>query len=227
MEDKEQRIRDELSTGNLLLTKDRRSFRGRSFIRSFMFDNINSYVALSQDNTRKCLVLYPFDSDPGNYEFWDKVGQMVGNLMELMLIIIKIVTDPVPPYPDDDDDNDDDRDEARIPDWETLTRILPHLRQQVSLTLTGEGYDPYAGEVEEIQGLARAIHGHPMISALDFHPVRFTFTNFGPWCSALAIWPSGARNRRRGRFAKPRAFEGAAADACFAIRQIQWLLFHQ
>jgi hypothetical protein len=37
----------------------------------------------------------------------------------------------LPAYNDDDDD---DRDEARIPDWEILTRILPYLRKRL---LTG------------------------------------------------------------------------------------------
>jgi hypothetical protein len=49
-----------------------------------MFDNnnIDSFVTLSRDNTSiECVDLHPFDSDAGNYEFWDKVGQIVGNLM--------------------------------------------------------------------------------------------------------------------------------------------------
>jgi hypothetical protein len=56
---------------------------------------------------------------------------------------------------------DDHGDEARIPDWETLTQIMPYVRQDIALTLSAE--ENYA-EVEEIQGLARALHGHPVIS---------------------------------------------------------------
>jgi hypothetical protein len=49
-----------------------------------------------------------------------------------------------------------------VPDWVMLTRILPYVRHKISLSLSTEYYD--AG-VEDIQGLARAIHGHPMIAA--------------------------------------------------------------
>jgi hypothetical protein len=88
------------------------------------------------------------------------------------------------PYNDDDDD--DDGDEARIPDWETLTRILRHLRRKVTLCWSREGYD---AEAEEIQGLATAIHGRIMISEFNSE-MGFTFSNFGPWCSVLATLPS-------------------------------------
>jgi hypothetical protein len=65
MEDEEQPVRDELSRESLKIAKGR----------SFMFDSIDSFVALSRDNSFvKNLELYPFDSDAGNYEFWDKVG---------------------------------------------------------------------------------------------------------------------------------------------------------
>jgi hypothetical protein len=128
--------------------------KGRSFI---MFDSIDSFDALSRDNSCiKNLGLYPFDSDAGNYEFWDKVGQIVGNFIEFDTINIHFL-----PYPDDDDNNNDDGDEARIPDWETLARILSYLRQNVSLSLSEDGDD---AEVEQIQGLGRVIHGHPRIS---------------------------------------------------------------
>jgi hypothetical protein len=37
-----------------------------------MFDNIDSFVAMSRENTSVTIVkLYPFDSDAGDYEFWD------------------------------------------------------------------------------------------------------------------------------------------------------------
>ena len=75
MEDKEEHyIRDELSRYNMRLTKGH----------SFMFDNIDSYVSLSRENSSvQELEVHPFDSDAGNYEVGDKVGEIVGNLMEL------------------------------------------------------------------------------------------------------------------------------------------------
>ncbi len=92
MEDEEQQIRDELSRDCLGLSKY-----------SLMFDNIYSFVALSQDNTSVTTVrLYPYDSAPGNYEFWDIVGEIVGNLMELHAIVINFL-----PHLDDEGNNYD------------------------------------------------------------------------------------------------------------------------
>jgi hypothetical protein len=122
MEDEEQQIRDELIGSCLHITEEG----------SFMFDNIDSFVALSRENTSILVVdLYPFDSDPGNYEFWDKVGQIVGNLTELNMIIIHFL-----PYSDEDNDGGD---EAGMLDCETLTRILPYIRRKISLFFVFSG----------------------------------------------------------------------------------------
>jgi hypothetical protein len=99
---------------------------------------------------------------------------MVGNLMELHTIDIHF----------DSDRYGYGSCENCSPDWEILTRILRYLRREVALCYV-ENYEP---ESEEIQGLARAMHGHPMIS--EFSALRCTFENFGPWCSALATLPS-------------------------------------
>jgi hypothetical protein len=166
MEDVEELVREVLSYSDLEITK-------RS---AFIFDNIDSFVALSRDNTSiETLDLYPFDSDAGNYEVWDKVGQMVGNLMELQVINIHFshhiyFIDEPPP----------------IPDWETLTRILGHVQRKVKLHLRTEEYD---ADVEEIQGLARAIRGHPMISEFSSR-VGLTFASVSPLYSALVTLPS-------------------------------------
>jgi hypothetical protein len=143
---------------------------------SFMVDYIDSFALLSRENPSiKRVELYPFHSNAGNYEFWDKVGQIVGNLMELKTINIHYR--PHYSYRDEGDD-------VRMPDWETLARILPYLRSKVVFCLE----DCYA-EVEDIRGLARAIHGQPMISGFEFS-VGFTFASIGPWCSALSTLPS-------------------------------------
>jgi hypothetical protein len=162
----EDRTRYALTRGsNLVIRKDESSF---------LFDNIEYCVALSRDNTSvKELELFPYDSDPGNYEVWDKVGQMVGNLMELETINIHF-----------HESDDDDGDEAPSPDWETFSRILRYLRRKVALCFL-EDYEP---ENEEIQGLARVIHCHPMIS--EFYSLSCTFATMGPWCATLATLPS-------------------------------------
>jgi hypothetical protein len=164
-EDEEQ-IRYELSEAHLEIATET----------SFMFDYIDFYVAQSRDNTTvKEVMLYPFDfdgdADAGNYEFWDKVGQIVGNLMELQTLTINFFDGHV------------HGDEVHIPGWEILARILPYLRHKVALCAGTRAED------EEIQGLARAIHGHPMISEFSSQ-AGFTIANLGPWCSALATLPS-------------------------------------
>jgi hypothetical protein len=79
MEDEEERIRVDLSKSYMEISRED----------PFMFDNIDSFVALSQEKTSvEDVELYPFYSDTGNYEVWDKVGQMVGNFTELKSIDI-------------------------------------------------------------------------------------------------------------------------------------------
>jgi hypothetical protein len=166
MEEEEQQVRDELNKTWLHLTKE---------VSYLLFDNIDSFVALSRENhSVKDVILYPFDTGAGNYEFWDKVGQILGNLTELHAIHISFLPD---------NGSDDDGDEARTPDWEIVTRSLRRLRQKVALCSFTDA------EVEDIQGLARAIHGNPMISEFSSRRV-LTFANIGPWCSALVTLPS-------------------------------------
>jgi hypothetical protein len=98
--------------------------------------------------------------------------------MELKLIAIDFLSF--------NNDNDDEGD-IRMHNWETLTRILPYVRHTISLSLSEEGYN---AEVEEIQDLARAIHGHPMISVFDCNSEKFTSANFDSRCSALVTLPS-------------------------------------
>jgi hypothetical protein len=166
----DKQIRDELSGDLIELSKEG----------SFMFDYIDSFVALSRENTSvETVTLYAFDSNAGDYVFWDKVGQIVGNLRELKTIVINFL-----PY--DYDDDNDGGDEVRIvPTWETLARILPYVQRKISLFFPDEDLD---AEVEDIQGLARAIDGHPMISEFTSE-MEFTAENFAPWCSALSTLP--------------------------------------
>jgi hypothetical protein len=170
MEDEEKRIRDELSVSTLEISKEN----------AFLFQNIDSFVTLSRENTIVDeVMLYPFDSDAWNYEVWDKVGEIVGNLMELQTLSIQFL----PYFLEDDDDGD----EAQ-PDWEILTRILPYVRHKVALRLIDTAGDDYA-EVAVMQALARAIQGHPMISRFQSQDL-FTYSDVALWCSILATLPS-------------------------------------
>jgi hypothetical protein len=164
MEDEEEQIRDELSRQYMIIAK------GAPF-------NIDSFVTLSRENTSVHTVeLYPFDNDAGNYEFWDKMGEIVGNLTELQTLNIHFL-----PYSESEDGG-----EALRADWKILVRILRYLRHKVTLCSVTDCYQPQG---EEIRGLARAIHGHAMISEFS-STVGFTFANLGSWCSALATLPS-------------------------------------
>jgi hypothetical protein len=139
---------------------------------------IDSFVAMSRENTSvEEVELYPFDGDAGNYEFWDRVGQIVGNFKELRKININVCpinesTWTTPPV-------------ALIGRY-SLTRILQSLRPKVMLCTDEDEYGEDYGE--EIQDLARVIHVHPMISECRVKVV-LTFTNLGV-CSALATLPS-------------------------------------
>jgi hypothetical protein len=43
-----------------------------------VFNQLDAFVAQSQSNdTIRCVNLFPYDDEPGNYELWDKVGQGV------------------------------------------------------------------------------------------------------------------------------------------------------
>jgi hypothetical protein len=82
MEVKEKQVRDELSKIVLEIAKEN----------AFMFDNIDSFVALSRENFIVTeVMLYPFDSDAGNYENWDKVGEIIGNIVKLQTLSIQFL----------------------------------------------------------------------------------------------------------------------------------------
>jgi hypothetical protein len=82
MEDEEKQIRDKLSVSTLEISKEN----------AFLFQNIDSFVALSRENSVVYeVMLYPFDSDAGNYEVWDKVGELVGNLMAIHVLSIQFL----------------------------------------------------------------------------------------------------------------------------------------
>jgi hypothetical protein len=82
----------------------------------------------------------------------------------------------------------------------------------------------YVAQVETVQGLARVIHGHPIISEFC-SLVDFTLANLGPWCSALATLPSlecvtlslqEPETEGQRVFGKPRVFDEPLSGTCSA-----------
>jgi hypothetical protein len=142
--------------------------------------HVDCFVGHSRGNKRvKHVYLYPYYNYTFHGEgddFWDKVGQTIGNLRALKWLHIST-------------HNYHDADElVPIPDWEILARILSHVRQKIAVTLiTHEVHGP-ARNVEIIRSFARAIRGHPTITRFhsDYMP-RFEASDALHW--ALTTLP--------------------------------------
>jgi hypothetical protein len=132
-----------------------------------VFAEVDSFVALSHGNdTISRVTLSPYDrADPGNYEFWDKVGQGVGNLKSLHTLRIYLI------------------DSLGEPDWEIVARILPHIQNKIELRV----HNGYIEGIEDMRAFARAIQGHPAIT--NFNAV-VCFEDTATLCSALTTLPN-------------------------------------
>jgi hypothetical protein len=126
----------------------------------WILNHIDCFVSQSRGNngvetvTFDVYALYGQDD-----EVWDKVGQAIGNLQKLKRLGIS-----------NNRDHYDDDDEVAFFGWERLARILSHVRQKVAVKLFNHNDNDYYIEmwsVEEVQGLARAIRGHPTITSFD------------------------------------------------------------
>jgi hypothetical protein len=96
-------------------------------------------------------------------EVWDKVGQAVGSLQSLKSLCLSSRHG----YDDEEDctDEDDEDEDSPIPKWEMLARILRRVQQNVTIILDGGDLRT----IQEVQAFARAIRGHPSITALHDH----------------------------------------------------------
>jgi hypothetical protein len=118
----------------------------------WILNHVVIFVSQSKGNESvKQVYLRPYACNGQNDDVWDKVGQAIGNLQALELIVIS-------PY------NDHEDEVVPIPDWEILARILSHVPQKVGVRID-DFYDVWA--VGEVQALARAIRGHPTITSFD------------------------------------------------------------
>jgi hypothetical protein len=115
-------------------------------------NHIDRFVSQSKNNKKTIAAdFYPYALKGQDDKVWDKVGKAIGNLQELKTIHIS------------PDHEDDDGADVLIPDWGKLAHILSYMRQKISVNL--ETIDPWA--VREVQALAIAIRGHPMITSFD------------------------------------------------------------
>jgi hypothetical protein len=182
--DKE-KLREALCTDHLLLAT--------SYDYAGIFTEMDSFVAQSQGNdTVACVHLSPYydGGDPGNYILWDKVGQGVGNLKSLSVLVIHLHNRLGGP---------------RV-DWEILARILLHISIESKIQLRIIGAGPIEG-AEEMLAFARAIQEHPAITRFDTSTGGFSFENLATLCSALTTLPNlecaVVRQQRPGRAEVP------------------------
>jgi hypothetical protein len=119
---------------------------------TWILNHIDCFVSQSRGNESVNTVsLNPCAFDGRDDEVWDKVGRAIGNLQSLDEVSIRM----------SDRDADYDDDEAvPILEWETLARILSHVRQSIKLTV--EYWS--AWREEDLRSFARAIRGHPTIT---------------------------------------------------------------
>jgi hypothetical protein len=138
--------------------------------------HIDYFVDLSRGNdTLQNVSLSPPSLVGQDNEFWDKVGQAVGNLKALSWIYLSRGNVEYQ-YADD---------EVPIPDWTILACILSHVRQKIAMNYIAS----VASGVEESRSFARAIHGHPTITCFEGGN-RFPYECLGALYSALATLPA-------------------------------------
>ena len=77
----------------------------------------------------------------------------------------------------------------RIPDWDVLARILIHVRQSITLSVTIDSVHIVPWRVEHSQSLAQAIHGHPTITCFEINN-QLPYEALDALYSALATLPN-------------------------------------
>jgi hypothetical protein len=168
---------------------DRRNLKLEKHSIPLILNGIDSFASQSQANeiVRK-VSLYPYCLGGQDDDFWDRVGQAVGNLQLVDRIDISSTH------------NCHDDEDSPTPDWEILARILSHVRQRITLSITR-----FLGwRAEDIRSFARAIHRHPTITSFE-EGVNFSFEASDALYSALATLPAleSVRLSNRGLHAQP------------------------
>jgi hypothetical protein len=147
-------------------------------------NHIDYFVSQSRENkTVKRVYLYLYSLNGQDDDFWDKVGQAIGNFQELKRLHV---------YSHKYYHTDDDE-QALIPNWKILARILSHVRQRI--TFSDISHSPHgvpiiaAWRSEDCRSVARAIYGHPTITCFEGGS-RFCWEASDALYSALATLPA-------------------------------------
>jgi hypothetical protein len=120
---------------------------------SLISDHVDYFVNQCRGNeTVKEVLFFPYSLVGEDNEFWDKVGQAIGNLQSLEGLQIKIYRSETAGVP------------IGIPDWEIMAGILRHVRQKVRVHFED---DEIWWTAEEAKALTRAIRGHPTITGFE------------------------------------------------------------
>jgi hypothetical protein len=147
-----------------------------------IFANVDSFVEHSEGNEivqRVDLDLYWDDySERGLQTMgdWEKLGKGIGNLQALQELRIFGTNW------DGEEEEDKDSDEEEPPDFETLARVLRHVRQKITLCVN-------VWETRLEEGFARAIRGHPTIQRFETS-VSFDEDSLSLLLPALATLPA-------------------------------------
>ena len=156
---------DELLAGQVL--HFRKHFMG------WILDSADCFVSQSRGNKSiKTVSLYLHAFYGQDVEFWDKLGQAIGNLQALEKLCI--CTRDVSDVRDDDE-------LVPIPHWEILARILRNVRQKITLTIVPHVFPAIAWPAEDVRSFARVIRGHPTVTGL--------YTgNMSPYEASVALY---------------------------------------
>jgi hypothetical protein len=111
---------------------------------SWIMNHIDCFVSQSRGNKSISLLKVCPHTPFGGHDddAWEKFGQAIGNLQALEKLSIKTTLDCHDEAEDCEEDSDEDSDEVlpteSISDWEILARILRHVRQNVTVSISDE-----------------------------------------------------------------------------------------
>jgi hypothetical protein len=171
-QDVEVLMREKLSKTTLVIQWDERGG---------ILSDVDSFIELSKGNNMvEEVQLYPYLYDnqnrirPSDAVWEEKLGMALGNLQSLNKLSLRSNLEW---------DDYGTEEGLETPDWETLARVLRHIRQKITLR---QYLWPTRGSEE---AFARAIRGHPTIQRLETGN-GFNYHSSGILASALATLPA-------------------------------------